>query len=267
MNCKKCGFLLTKDEKFCRNCGESIKKVETKNNFGKSLSKLNKLSFVNTLTKDSDLNSNKKKINVIIFIVVLIIIFFLFIFLNFKLLKKDFNNKKSITDEETTLISYKIDYNNFTFELPSDVIYEISNDSLLLADCDETWVVKLLIIDGNFNQIKNNQNLLQNYFLNQGFKVSSAEIKVLDETEFVTLEMANDNYNFIGAYAKLSSTQIGWLVLLSQDNVVNYDILTYIAPIIASVSYNDLSNSLKTSPKLNFNIDDISEFGQYKEQN
>ena len=64
-------------------------------------------------------------------------------------------NASSITSKST----YKVSYGGFTFKIPDNLMYEISNDELIIGDEDGTWMVELMIVDGSFNQIKNNKSI------------------------------------------------------------------------------------------------------------
>ena len=162
----------------------------------------------------------------------------------------------------TSSSTYKVNYGGFTFKIPDNMMYEVSGDELMLGDEDGTWVVELMIADGSFNQIKNNKSMLQSYFQQNGFTSKPAEVKSLGGSEFVTLEMAKSGVNFVGAYAKLNSMKTAWMIAYNQDNSYDYDILKNMASIISTATYNDASNSIATTPKFNFNINELSEFAQ-----
>lgn len=172
------------------------------------------------------------------------------------------SNNNSNTDTPTTTSTYKVKYNDFTFNVPEDMMYEVADNELMLGDEDGTWVVELMVADGNFNQLKNNKSMLQSYFQQNGFTATPAEVKTLGGTEFVTLEMVRSGVNFVGAYAKLNSMKTAWLVAYNQANDFDYSILQKMASIISSATYSDSSNSIADSPKFNFNIDELSQFGK-----
>ena len=167
-------------------------------------------------------------------------------------------NASSITSKST----YKVSYGGFTFKIPDNLMYEISNDELIIGDEDGTWMVELMIVDGSFNQIKNNKSMLQSYFQENGFTAKPAEVKSFGGSEFVTIEMSKSGVNFVGAYAKLNSMKTAWFIAYNQDNTYDYDIFKNITSIISTATFNDASNSIATTPKFKFNINELSKFAK-----
>lgn len=50
--------------------------------------------------------------------------------------------------------TYKVKYANFTFNIPDNMLYQVTDSELMLGDEDETWVAELVIIGSN---IKSNE--------------------------------------------------------------------------------------------------------------
>lgn len=169
------------------------------------------------------------------------------------------NNVNTLTEQN---IIYKVKYDDFIFDIPNEMVYEITDQNLIIYDIDEKWTFELFVIDGNFNQVKSNKYMLQSYFEQNGFYAQPAEIKTIKETEFVTLEMGINNINFIGAYVKLNSVKTGWIVLYNQDNSFDYIILENIVPVITSATYVNLSNSIVASSEIEFDMEGLSWFGK-----
>ena len=300
MNCKNCGSPLTTEDQFCKNCGASVNQVNQvnaqptqnqgvvnnpvgTNAIGQSVVSPNLNSnptpVVNNSMPQQNQQPNKpsKKSNVgliagvsaLIIVVALAAIFIVPKVLNKKGTSTDGNttpsgnnNGTGVVTPTTSTSSYKVNFEGFTLSIPDNMMYEEADGELLIGDEDETWVVEFLIGDGNYNQLKNNKGQLQSYFQQNGFTAKPAEVKSLGGTEFITIEMAKDGVNFVGAYAKLNSMKVAWAVAYNQDNTYDSNILSKIAPIISSATYSDTSNSIAANPNIKFNKDEISKFAQ-----
>lgn len=272
MNCKKCGAQLSPEDKFCKNCGAVVEHDNTitpqNMNVGDSLPQQN---TINTPNPNKTINfKNGNLIIGVVVIVVLVALAVIFVPKYFESTKKDNNVENSNTEPSTTPTPspvssksyYKVNFENFTFNIPDDMVYEIDSDELVISDEAGTWMSEIFVMQGSFDQIKSNKSTLQSYFQNVGFIAKPAEVKSISGTEFVTVELSASGISGIGAYTKLNSMYSLWTVTYNQDNDYDYNILSNIASISSTATYNSMSNSIKPENKFDFNIDEITGFAQ-----
>ena len=286
MNCKKCGSPLAADDRFCKNCGAAVEEVNAQpsiTSVNESVPTQNVDNNVNNQPVNTNVNTNmnanvsnnngnKNKNFLIIAGVAIVVIVVLCVFMVPKFLGNSNGKKESenpigespatpVPSSEATSF-YKVNFKDFTFKIPDNLVYDVSESELLLGDEDGTWIVELSVGDGNFSLVKSNKANLQSYFQQNGFTSKPAELKNISGSEFVTLEMAESGTNMLAAYAKLNSMKIAWMITYNQDNDYDYDILGKMASIVSTATYNDASSSIAPEKKFNFNMDEISEFAQ-----
>lgn len=284
MNCKNCGSPLTAEDKFCKNCGTSVNQgdVQTNQDHGVVDTTLgsnvtNQSVANNTMSQQSqqpNRASKKSNVGLIVGIIALVVIVALVaVFVVFKSLNKNgstngninlsgSNNGTGTVTPTTSTSSYKVNFDGFTFNIPDNMIYKEADNELLISDEDETWVTELATLDGSYSQLKNNKSQLQSYFQQNGFTANPAEVKNLGGTEFVVIELSQNGESFVGAYAKLNSMKAVWIVAYNQDNTSDLNILSEIAPVISTATYNDTSNSITAKSNIKFNKEELSKFAQ-----
>lgn len=158
--------------------------------------------------------------------------------------------------------TYKVKYANFTFNIPDNMLYQVTDSELMLGDEDETWVAELVISDGSFNKLKSNMGQLQGLFNQNGFDAKPAELKNIGTSEFITLEMLNGGINYLSAYTKMNSMKLAWIVYHNAENTVDYDALTKINDIITTATYSEQSTNITDSSKINLDNDTIFNLAQ-----
>lgn len=158
--------------------------------------------------------------------------------------------------------TYKVKYANFTFNIPDNMLYQVTDSELMLGDEDETWVAELVISDGSFNKLKSNMGQLQGLFNQNGFDAKPAELKNIGTSEFITLEMLNGGINYLSAYTKMNSMKLAWIVYHNAENTVDYDALTKINDIIATATYSEQSTNITGSSKINLDNGTIFNLAQ-----
>lgn len=158
--------------------------------------------------------------------------------------------------------TYKVKYADFTFNIPDNMLYQVTDSELMLGDEDETWVVELMISDGNFNKLKSNIGQLQGLFNQNGFDAKPAELKNIGTSEFITMEMLNGGINYLSAYTKMNSMKLAWIVYHNAENTVDYNVLTKINDIIATATYSEQSTNITDSSKINLDNGTIFNLAQ-----
>lgn len=158
--------------------------------------------------------------------------------------------------------TYKVKYANFTFNIPDNMVYQVTDSELMLGDEDETWVAELVISNGSFNKLKSNMGQLQGLFNQNGFDAKPAELKNIGASEFITLEMLNGGINYLSAYTKMNSMKLAWIVYHNAENTVDYDALTKINDIITTATYSEQSTNITGSSKINLDNGTIFNLAQ-----
>lgn len=173
-----------------------------------------------------------------------------------KTVVNDENNNKPVVVTKST---YKVDYSGFTFSIPDELIYEITNNALFIADEDTTWAAQLQVIDQNYNTLKSNKSNIKTTLSNYGISSTDAEVKTYGDTEYVTVEATSGGENALYAYAKLNTMKVLAITVYSQDNDFDYDVLETISSIVLTAVAKDTSNNISITSKFNLDLGSLSE--------
>ena len=325
MNCKKCGYPLTVDDKFCKNCGTVVDGQNNLNSFdilkpeegvqpnvgiipnvfdqpvnnqGMNQTNMGAISNVSEqpvnnqgmnqpniggmpnvfeqpvnnqgmnqppiIFDNSSRNSfnpsnsfQPKKSNFaikLIFIGLAVVIVGLIAFLAVSLLGNKSGSNGTNVSQSTTK-TYKVNYDNFTFSVPDNLVYDIRNDLLYIGDEDGTWMVQFEIVEGSFSQLVANKSLLQQTFQQSGYSVTPAVEKKLAGVDYITLEVGVDGQNMLAACARLNAMYLVGLSVYNVDNDFDYSVLEKMASIINSAEQSSSStNNLSINKKFDFNL-------------
>lgn len=274
MNCPKCGILLGEGDKFCKNCGASVASVEQQpvNSINPAVPQPVSTQPVNTLSQPkpayngyygapnaNNANSSNKILLIIIGLLVVAIIVAGVIVIP-KLTEKTPVPTNSNTNQGTNTVTpvstgTKVDYEGYTFEVPSDVKYEIYQGSLLLSD-DSTWLVELAFSDGNFDLFKTKLTEIQQEFQNRGITAKNLTVKTYGGTEMLTVELYQGGENMLMCYAKLTSSKtIVFAVYGKNYTTITYAPLETMGKMIKNIKPGNSTSSFTNKAKFNNNID------------
>ena len=168
----------------------------------------------------------------------------------------DTNNGGIANVPENTSI-YKVNYNGFTFKIPTDLVYQAEKNMLLLGDEEDTWIIMIQIAEGSFEKLVSNKGNLQSVIQQKGNKASAAEEKTIGGMKFVTIEVSQSGQNTLIAYSKANSMYTFAITAYNQDNDFDYDLLKTAAKVLNSAEYTGESNSIKTN--IEIGLESISE--------
>ena len=278
MNCKKCGLPLDANDKFCKNCGVSVEEVNAQSN--QNYNNVNSMSQNNGAMSNQNqgmpysyqpVNNTSKNNNTLILLAIVLVVAIAVLAIVFvpKILNggntTTTNNSNTtnngINNVSTTSKSvYKVNFANFTFKIPDNFKYELSDGAMFI--CDESgqeWCVILNVLDSSYEQLKNNRSRLQVSAQQNGYTAKAAEVKTLGGVEFVTLEASIEGINSIMAFSKLNSMYLAAIDVYTQDNTVDYDILKNISSVISTATYNDVSNGISMPSKVDIDMKKIVE--------
>ena len=264
MNCVRCGSPVDSGDKFCKSCGAPVGTVNQPN-VGVQSGSVNTLNNMNNAqptygysgARNQNNGTNPILVGIIAVLVVGIIV--ALVILVPKLNNNDSNNTKTSTPDSGNTVApvastgTKVEYSGYTFNIPDDVKYSLSDGYLYVADYGVTWAAKMAVINGDFNTLDQNKSLLKSELEANGYKIGTVETKTYAGLKILTLEAEVDSAKSILAYAKISSNQIICFELAAKSNTYKYDSLNTIAKIISSAKSS--SNSFSTEVEFGTNID------------
>ncbi|MBQ4583731.1 MAG: zinc ribbon domain-containing protein [Bacilli bacterium] len=300
MNCRNCGYLLSNEDQFCKNCGapvageqapavSSFKTVETESEtpnvsqqgfqqpmqmqqpamsqqqmsasqpFMSGQQSYNG-NQMNPFNSQFPKNDNSKFIILGILVTVIVAIIGIVIVLVFK---KDGGNNvdpNSGTNIQATPTtdkkSYDVTVGDFTFSVPEDLVtdegYEDGSEYLLIGDKDETWVSKVVVLEGSYDILKANKDVLQSELISKGYSVAPVKVASYAGYEMITFEVQFNGVNQIGGYAKANSNYTFVFELLTADNSANYKLLDVLAPVFKSAKYKANTSNMEINSGINF---------------
>ena len=277
MNCLNCGFQLTSEDQFCKNCGaavtaqlengaqpmqqsasqnEVVASTSNQQNIGQPT--INAQPFQQAMAQGvtgQQKQSDNIKFIVIGAIAIVAIIAGVFLFLT---LNK--TTKGQATPVETTPVTakaYKVNFKGFTFTIPDKLVYEQNANVLAVGDEVGSWVVYLEVQQGSFAQLKTRKSQLASIMQQSGYTCAQAVEKKLGGTEFITMEISKSGEKAIAALAKLNSMNFAGITALTRDNEYDYKILEKIAPIINSAEQAQETNNMEITSNV-----DMSSFAE-----
>lgn len=203
--------------------------------------------------------NNGKKNNSIVFIIIGIVVAFIIcvgiiIYSNNKNNKTRTNSNSNITSNlNSNIVSNSnsnltsnytsnatttntITFKGYVFQIPSNYKASTTSSQLQLIGNNNTDVAAINIQSGNFESIKTSKETITSYMTNAGYAVSNIQIKYYNGVEFVTAEVAQGAKKMILGYAKLNATTIFMVVTGNTNNILNYNALNDIAPMITTAS-------------------------------
>lgn len=263
MNCKKCGFQLNERDQFCKNCGTPVDNSSVQNNneglgdqtmqdySQPTIQQPNLTSGYNSQpTNQTSKNSNTKFIIIGIVVVALVVGVIVAInLLNDN--KSGSNNNSSVANNNS---SYTVKFNEFTFKIPTNLVYETQTNFISLGNEEGTWAAHIEVIEGTYSKMLSNKNQLQSLFQEKGFTASAAEEKTIGRMPFITLELSKGGINALIGYAKATSTNLFGVTLYNMDNEYDYKTLKEVSNVLSSAEYTGEANNMSTFEKIDMSV-------------
>ena len=202
--------------------------------------------------------SKKNNSNIVIFIIIgLIVAALIFVgILSFTTLKdKIFASSGTGTNSGLTSgANYKVAYKGFTFNIPDNYVYELTDSGLVIGNELDTWAIYIDVETGSFEQIKAGKSLLQGTFQKEGYTSSVAKELTYGGVDYVVLELSKGGTNAIVAYAKLNSMYCIGALAYKVDNSFDYSLLEELAPIVASATYSNSTSNLRSDMEIDMSV-------------
>lgn len=264
MNCSKCGAPLMENDQFCRNCGASVNEENAQNVMNNNYQQAYNQPMYNQQPQN---NNMKFMIIVGILVIGIVAIIVAIIFglnnnnknsvntgLNNSNITNESVNKDNNSDSDATTVKknsgYKVKFNGFKFEIPTDLIYENAENSIVVGDEDGTWTAYIEVIEGAYNQIVTNKNKLQGVYTQQGYKASSAVEQTIGDMPFITIELSKSGLNAVVGIAKANSMNLFGITTYNVSNEFDYDVIKILADILSTAEYTGETNNISTFEKI-----------------
>ncbi len=174
----------------------------------------------------------------------------------------DNDNNNGNQNAEGDNSAREITIDGVSLKVPSNMIYEISGNALLLGDLENTWQAALYLVDGSFVQLKLKMTTLKDYFESSGLVAKQAQLKEYGNKEFVTIELEESGTMILGAYTNLTTNKVAWVVIYNSSNSIDYNVLTKINPVLNSAVSVSGSKAFPGTEKFEFNMDEIESFAK-----
>ena len=201
-------------------------------------------------------NSNVKFI--IIGIVVAIIIFGIFVIIGVLGGNKSNNSGTntggtSVVNNNSKKSNYTVKFGGFTFKIPTNLVYETKDDSILLGDEEGTWATYIEIIEGSYSQMLSKKGQLQSAYQSMGFTSSVAVEKTIGGMSFITLEISKGGTNALVGLVKANSMNIFGVTAYNANNEFDYNLLETVSSILSNAEFGDTTNNISVFEKPNIN--------------
>ena len=290
MNCKQCGFPVTENDQFCKNCGTAVVIPNETEVVNESVNEMVNASNENvnpvvtqeitpqvtnenvgvtpvevkpeesvpveqTVPVAPESKQNNAKYILIGVIAIAVIAAVVIVILNRK------PKEEPVPQEETKVVvkDYKVNFNNYKMTIPGNLIYEKSGEQLLVGDEKETWIAVLEFGDINFNTLKNKKSTLKPTFEKHGYTCTEAEEKTIGGVEFITLEATSGSEKAIIGYTKINAMHALCITAYNVNGTIDYKIIESLSSLIKSIEYDENAKGMNYNQKIiiddKFNID------------
>ncbi len=263
MNCKKCGFQLTENDQFCKNCGAPVNNTSVQNNNEILSGQMTQTYTQPAMQQPSwtsgynaqpisqnPKNSNTKFIiiGIIVAVAIVGIIVAISAFGGNKLNNSGGNNGGSSVVNNSNS-SYTVKFNGFTFKIPTNLVYETKSNSIVLGDEEGTWAASIEVVKGSYSQMLSNKSQLQGAFQSMGYTSSAAVEKTIGGMPFITIEISKSGTNALLGLAKANSMNLFGITAYNIDNEYDYNLLEKVSSILSSAEYNGATNNISAFEK------------------
>ena len=277
MNCKKCGFQLTENDQFCKNCGTPVNSTSVQNN-NEGLENQNTQTYTQQQSvsqqpmnnysqpamqqpswtsgynaqpiNQAPKNSNTKFIiiGIIVAVAIVVIIVAISAFGGNKSNNSGTNNGGSSVVNNSNS-SYTVKFNGFTFKIPTNLVYETQSDAVLLGDEEGTWAAYIEVIEGSYSQMLSKKSQLQSVYQSMGYTSSAAVEKTIGGMPFITLEISKSGTNALLGLAKANSMNLFGITAYNVENEYDYKLLETVSSILSTAEYSGATNNMSVFKK------------------
>ncbi len=144
------------------------------------------------------------------------------------------NYNSNVYSNSNTTTNNTITFKGYVFQIPSNYRSQTTSSQLQLIGTNNIDVAAINVQSGSFESIKASKETINSYMTNAGYTVKNIRISYYGGVEFVTAEVIQSGRNMILGYAKLNANTIFMVVTGNTNNVLNYNALNDIAPMITT---------------------------------
>lgn len=206
MNCNNCGKSVSKSDKYCASCGENL--INPKKKISPVL-----IAFI------------------VIFILVVIPLVFIILMISiiyYSYKSGDFSEQKvESTINEKFKEETRVNYEGFTFTLPSYATMLNNENNLLISAYDNKIVLALVVKEANFEKLKDKKEELKSIIeSSEEFKNYDLSEMMLEEKEylgmpFIIIKNVKDgDFNIEITYSKASEDKVFVSSITKTDNTL-----------------------------------------------
>lgn len=150
--------------------------------------------------------------------------------------------------------SYQLEFNNYVFDIPSDMQAKKDDTSktLYLYDQNATYEISIQTLNYTYQGARTNKTTIMGYFQTLGYITSDMLENAYNNTAFLTLDATKKDKKYLLAITKAGdSSKCFGISILSDDNL-NINHLEEIIPILKNAKYQKSSEN-DTDLDFNFN--------------
>ncbi len=286
MNCKKCGFQLTENDQFCKNCGTPVDNTSVQNN-NEGLGNQNTQTYTqldntsvqnnneglgnqNTQTYTQQQSVSQQPMN------------------NYNgpamqqpswtsgYNAQPINQAPKNSNTKFIMIgiivvvaivgiiiaigafggnnsnsSYTVKFNGFTLKVPTNLVYKTESDTVIIGDEEGTWAAYIELMEGSYSQLLSNKSQLQSVYQSKGCTSSAAVEKTIGGMSVITLEISQSGTNFLLGFAKANSMNLFGIAVYNMNNEYDYKLLETVSSILSSAEYTGATNNIGAFEKPN----------------
>lgn len=160
------------------------------------------------------------------------------------------NNSGLVNNTST----YQVNFKNFVFNIPTEMVHKFEGDSLVLGDKEGTWLTYVEIGEATYNQMLAKKSQLPSLYRQQGYTASTVNERTLSGKEFMTMEVSKSSYNMLLGITKANNRYVFITSTANAYNEFDYNILSDISKILGNATYNSSSNSINAFEKIETDI-------------
>ena len=268
MYCPKCGAKINNGDILCENCkypvafmsGTPVKEektfnqeyVEYKPTTNIEIPPIEPTVHVKAPTVEPPKKINNKKIGYqnygeakqaifsIKFLIPVIIgvIFLIFVIIGiFDIVKTKIKEKQELEQREE-IKTYKLEFNNFIYEIPNEYSYQKNNTKSTLFLTKEDITITIQVMDATFSSVKSSKASIKSYFQSKGYSVSKVEESVYDNTSYLVLDAKKGTKNYVLAVTKAGdSSKCFGVSITKTDEKIDETYLENISSILKNAKY------------------------------
>lgn len=172
----------------------------------------------------------------------------------FQLVTSIYQNQKE-KEEQFSISSYKIEFQNFLYEIPGDMTYQKSsaNKTLYLRDANDTYEVSIQVMNSTYSSVRSRKASLKSYFQSLGYTVSDVQEESYGSSTYLLMEASKKNKNYLLGIAKAGdSSKCFGISILTTENTIGYEYLEKLGRILTEATYQANNTSVESTIDFDF---------------